>query len=89
MVFTLNGGAVVWRSSKQETIADSTCEAEYIAVSDAAKEAVWIKKFVSDLGVVPSIEKQLRYFATILEQFLNRRNLGHIIDPSMYSENII
>ncbi|XP_031387187.1 secreted RxLR effector protein 161-like [Punica granatum] len=38
-IFTCNGGAVIWKSSKQETIADSTTEAEYIAASDAAKEA--------------------------------------------------
>ena len=44
-----------WRSSKQDTVADSTIEAEYIATSDAAKKAVWIKNFVFRLGVVPSI----------------------------------
>jgi hypothetical protein len=54
-VFCLNGGAVSWKSSKQETVADSTTEAEYLATSEAAKEAVWIRKFVDELGVVPSI----------------------------------
>ena len=44
-----------WRSSKQDTVADSITEAEYIAASDAAKEAVWIKKFITGLGIVPSI----------------------------------
>ena len=44
-----------WRSSKQDTVADSTIEAEYIAALEAAKEAVWIKKFIAGLGVVPSI----------------------------------
>jgi hypothetical protein len=29
-------------------------KAKYIAASEAAKEAVWIRKFVSKLGVVPS-----------------------------------
>ena len=43
-----------WKSSKQETVADSTTEAEYIRASEAAKEAVWIRKFVLKLGVVPS-----------------------------------
>ncbi|XP_040942319.1 uncharacterized protein [Gossypium hirsutum] len=44
-----------WKSSKQRTIVDSTTQAGYISASDTAKEAVWIKKFISDLGVVPSI----------------------------------
>ena len=54
-IFMMNGGAISWKSSKQSTVADSTTEAEYIAASDAAKEAVWIKKFITELGVVPSI----------------------------------
>ena len=43
-----------WKNSKQETVVDSTTEAKYIAASEAAKEVVWIRKFVSELGVVPS-----------------------------------
>ena len=35
-------------------MADSVCEVEYIAASDAAKEAVWQKKFITELGVAPS-----------------------------------
>ena len=36
-------------------MADSVCEAEYIAASDAAKEAMWLKKFITELGVAPSL----------------------------------
>ncbi|KAK8636304.1 hypothetical protein V6N13_005008 [Hibiscus sabdariffa] len=54
-VFCHNEGAVSWNSSKQDTVADSTTEAEYVAANEATKEAVWIKKFISELGVVPSI----------------------------------
>ncbi|KAG8498489.1 hypothetical protein CXB51_004896 [Gossypium anomalum] len=58
-VFCLNDGAVSWKSSKQSTVADSTIEAEYIAASEAAKEAVWIKKFITKLGIVPSISDSI------------------------------
>ncbi|KAJ9552729.1 hypothetical protein OSB04_016774 [Centaurea solstitialis] len=46
-----------WYSSKQDTIADSTTEAKYIAASDAAKEAVWLRNFIMDLRVVASISR--------------------------------
>ena len=61
-VFTLGGGAVVWRSIKQSSIADSTMEAEYIAACEAAKEAVWLKKFLTDLEVVPGMDKPITLF---------------------------
>lgn len=52
-MFTLGGGAISWRSIKQQCVADSTTEAEYVAASKAAKEGVWLKKFLLELGVVP------------------------------------
>ncbi len=61
-VYGLNGGAFSWRSFKQSTVADSTTEAEYIAASEAAKEAVWIKKFIQELGVVPNIESPITLY---------------------------
>ncbi|XP_074305403.1 secreted RxLR effector protein 161-like [Silene latifolia] len=39
-IFMINGGAVSLRSFKEPVVADSTTEAEYIAASEAAKEAV-------------------------------------------------
>ena len=53
-VFTLRGGVVSWRSIKQKCIVDSTIEAEYLAACEAAKEAVWLKKFLMELGMVPA-----------------------------------
>ena len=53
-VFTLGGGAVSWRIIKQKYIADSTTESQYVAACEAAKEAVWLKKFLMELGVVPA-----------------------------------
>ncbi|TYK24106.1 gag/pol protein [Cucumis melo var. makuwa] len=61
-VFTLNGGAVVWRSIKQGCIADSTMEAEYVAACEVAKEAVWLRKFLIDLKVVPNMSKPITLY---------------------------
>ena len=55
-VFTLNGGVICWKSSKQANVADSVCEAEYIVASDAAKKAVWLRKFLGELGVASSLD---------------------------------
>ena len=61
-VFLLNGGAISWCSSKQNVVAGSTCEVEYIAASEAANEGVWMKEFISDLGVVPSASGPMKIF---------------------------
>ncbi|GKD99571.1 retrotransposon protein, putative, ty1-copia subclass, partial [Tanacetum coccineum] len=61
-VFIFNGGTVDWKSSKQSTTAMSAIEAKYIAASEAAMEAVWIRKFISGLGIVPTINKPIRMF---------------------------
>ena len=37
-------------------------EAEYIATSEAAKEAVWLKNFLLDLEVVPSAQSAITLF---------------------------
>jgi hypothetical protein len=61
-VFTLNGGVVRWKSSKQYTVADSTTEAEYIAASKAAKEGVWMRKSLIELGVFPNASSPLNLY---------------------------
>ena len=55
-IFILNGGVICWQSFKQNTMADSVCEAEYITASDAAKNDVWLWKFISELGVASYVD---------------------------------
>lgn len=49
-VFTLGGGTISWRSSLQRVVALSTTEAEYMALAEAGKEAVWIKRLMNEMG---------------------------------------
>ena len=58
----MNGGAVSWCSSKQSVVAGSTCEAEYMAASEAAHEAIWVKEFITDLGVIPNASGPIKLF---------------------------
>ena len=48
--FLLCGGAISWQSKKQKTVALSTVEAEYMATTQAAKEAIWWRSHLSGLG---------------------------------------
>ena len=57
-VFTLNGGAVSWCSSKQSVVAGSTCEAEYIAASEAANEGVWMKHIKRHFNSIRDLVKE-------------------------------
>ena len=43
-------------------MASFTCESDYIAESEASKEVAWLKKFIIDLGVVPTIRETMELF---------------------------
>ena len=61
-IFTLAGGAISWKSSKQSIVASSTMYAEFIACFEAMGQAIWLKKFVPDLKVVDCIHKPLKMY---------------------------
>ena len=60
-IYLLGGAAISWKSSKQSCVALSTTEVEYIALSSAAQEAIWLQQLMSDL-----LNKRVQE-ATILE----------------------
>jgi hypothetical protein len=51
-VFSLGSGVFSWNSKKQDVVAQSSAEAEYIAAAAASNQAIWIKKVLSDLNHV-------------------------------------
>ena len=53
-VFTIRGCAVSWKASLQATVALSTTEAEYMAISEACKEAIWLRGLYTELCGVSS-----------------------------------
>lgn len=55
-VFTLAGGPISWCSQRQKTVSLSTTEAEYIAASEATKEAIWLKGIINELDIAYHID---------------------------------
>ena len=50
-VFSLGSGPISWTSKRQTEVAQSSSEAEYRALAEAAKEAQWLRHLLSDMGV--------------------------------------
>ncbi|KAA3464018.1 gag/pol protein [Gossypium australe] len=83
-VFFLSDGSIVWRSVKQTCTPDSTMKVEYVAASEATKEAIWLRKFLRDLEVIPDMEKAITLYcdcsATITntKEARNHKRTKHI-----------
>ena len=63
-------------SSKQDTVSDSTTEAEYTAACEATKEGVWIQNFLDDLGIFLASVKPLDLYCDILVPSHKPRSRG-------------
>ena len=55
--FKYGGSVLSWKAQKQSTVATSTAEAEYIAAFEAAKEALYLRRILSELGEIPTDER--------------------------------
>ena len=50
--FSLSGGVISWALRKQKTVAQSTCDAEYIACSEATCECMWLQMLTSEINML-------------------------------------
>ena len=51
MIVKLANGPICWTSHKQKTVALSSTEAEYMALSDSCRQLMWIKSLFSEIGI--------------------------------------
>jgi hypothetical protein len=58
--FLIDGGAISWSCQKQHIIALSTAEAEFISLTQAAKEAIWLSNLISEL--FPPLKAPIKIF---------------------------
>ena len=69
------GGAVTWQSRLQRCVALSTTEAEFISITEACKELLWVKKFLQELGVVQ--DKYLLFMDSQSAIYLGKNSIFH------------
>lgn len=50
-VFLLGGATISWKSQKQRTVALSSTEAEYISMTEATKEGLYLRSLLTELGL--------------------------------------
>lgn len=67
-LFCLGTSCFSWSSRKQETTAQSTAEAEYIAAASAVNRVIWLRKMMMDLG-----HKLPRSCVTTVQQFQSKK----------------
>ncbi|KAK2966883.1 hypothetical protein RJ640_028893 [Escallonia rubra] len=48
--FSLGSGMFSWASKKQQTVAQSSAEAEYVAAAVATSQAIWLRRILGDMG---------------------------------------
>lgn len=46
----MSGAAITWRSQRQETVAQSSTEAEYLALSSTVNEIKWVTQFINEIS---------------------------------------
>lgn len=49
LCFTLSGGIISWSSKKQSTVALSSTEAEYMSITEACKEAIYLRSLICEI----------------------------------------
>ena len=59
ILFKYSGGAISWASRKQQSVSLSTTEAEYVAASEAARNAIWLNRMFSELAPLKKVPRLL------------------------------
>ena len=54
-MFQIRNNTISWCSIRQTSVSRSTTEAEYIALSTACQEIVWLRNLLSDIGLKQDI----------------------------------
>ena len=94
-IFYLNDCPITWCSQKQETVALSSCEAEFMAATEAAKQAIWLQDLLEEVTgqprqtIVVRLDKKSAIALTKNHVFHGRSKHIHkryLLHPRMHRE---
>lgn len=91
-VYTVGGNTVSWRSSLQKVVALSTTEAEYMALSDAVREGIWLKGICKELKLsdeVFEIHCDSQSAIYLAKNFVYREKTKHIATKYNFIREVI
>jgi hypothetical protein len=81
-VFLLGGAAISWSSTRQQTVALSSTEAEYMAATSATQEAIWQRDFLQELGIMQQEASQVwtdnQSALKLMHNPLHRKQVKHV-----------
>ena len=75
----LNGGPITWSSKRQTTVALSTTESEYMSLTQAAKEALWLRLLLTELQQINQPNLSVKVWKDNLTAYLVLNATGLII----------
>ncbi|CAB0017367.1 unnamed protein product, partial [Nesidiocoris tenuis] len=75
--FTLGGAAITWQARKQSTVALSSVEAEYMALTEASKEAVYLRQLLRELKLLDDSNASLIHNDNQGSQLLAKNPIYH------------
>ncbi|MBW0473384.1 hypothetical protein O181_013099 [Austropuccinia psidii MF-1] len=91
-ILSYNGNPISWQSKQQVTVASSTFQAEYIVMSFASKECLWLSHlFLPVLGqIIPKIYSYDKATISIADNTASRKQTRHLIrEFNLINEYII
>ncbi|TGZ52773.1 Retrovirus-related Pol polyprotein from transposon TNT 1-94 [Temnothorax longispinosus] len=75
--FLLGGAAISWKSQKQRTVALSSTEAEYVSMTEAFKEGLYLRSLLTELGL-----GRMAIYIVVL--YIDNRGAQYLAHDHMY-----
>ena len=86
-VFLCSETAVSWKSKKKSLIALSTTEAEYVAASEASKEAVWLRRILSEIYRTLMSHESFSFTAPPITLYIDNHAVIELIKNPRFHEH--